>query len=1086
MVITTGTGLVEVLQQVGVLDDSQAEELRRDRRLAALEARALAGELVRRGWLTPYQANQVLPGRAADLVLGQYLLLERLGQGGMGQVFKARHLLLGRIVALKVIRKDRLNNPDAVRRFRREIRAAAQLSHPNVILAFDAEEAGGTHFLAMEYVEGTDLAKLLKERGALPVREACDYVRQAALGLQHAYERGLVHRDVKPSNLLLSGKPDTPLANRTIKVLDLGLARVADPLRHDESSHTLTAEGAVMGTPDYIAPEQIEESREVDIRVDIYSLGCTLYHLLTGRPPFPGGSLGRKLSRHLTAEPAAVESLRLDLPPGLPIVVRQMMAKRPEDRHQTPADVARALTAFTEGPAETVPPPVPVPVRQVPPLAPSTLLAPPDTPFNELNQETTSESADSPRRRQHQIQQLRMLLFSAMGLLVLLCMVALLTPLIGTNNSNRTPERGGEKVRSPLDALSKDSIPVAERFDWQPPELVALLGRHGLRHPGSTSFVNAVCFSPDGQLVASGGEGVVRLWEAATGRERQELHCTGAPTRILALAFSRSGRWLAMGASDTTVRLWERTEKGYKEVDVLGGHSKAVQSVAFTPDEKFLASGGADQKVLVFDINRSPPVPVQTLTGHADQVTSVVFSVDGKTLVTAGNDKTVRLWGREGNDWKEQAIFTLTGTDAQAASAALSPDSQILAAGGADGWVRLWSLDGKPDKPRSEFRAHKGIVSAVAFSPDGRELLTSGHDGQVRIWDELQEKKPAERASLTGHFARVNAAAYAPDGKSLVTGSADGTVRIWDRTADGWRERFPLRGHVGPVRALAFAPDGRALLTGNDMTVLYWRLAGDAWEEPRRVGEVVSPARAVFFLPERARMVAVLNARATLWDTACESFVEPVCSLWPPGTNILAASCPRDGQFLAAGCADKTILVWDLAEPNLKDPLVLPGHKSPVEAVAVSPDGKILASGDGNGELRLWHRPRDQWKERGSIVAHKGKIAALAYTPDGKMLLSAGVDGTLRLWEPDQLKQMATPLEVHDSVVGLALAPDGKTAATIGTDHRLVWWEVGSWKKLGERELPFQPVGIAFAPDGRHLALGNDNGTVYILRLRTY
>ena len=202
----------------------------------------------------------------------------------MGEVFKARHPKLGRVVALKLIRKERLDNPAAVRRFHREVQAAAQLEHPHIVRAYDADEAGDLHYFVMEYVEGTDLARLVKRDGPLTVDRACDYVRQAALGLQHAYERGMVHRDIKPANLLLTAKGDV------VKVLDMGLARLDRPEKDAGASSTLTQEGAVMGTPDYIAPEQARDSHTVDIRADLYSLGCTLYFLLAGRVPFPGGT----------------------------------------------------------------------------------------------------------------------------------------------------------------------------------------------------------------------------------------------------------------------------------------------------------------------------------------------------------------------------------------------------------------------------------------------------------------------------------------------------------------------------------------------------------------------------------------------------------------------------------------------------------------------------------------------------------------------------------------------------------------------------------------------------------------------------
>jgi serine/threonine-protein kinase len=338
MPIASVASLIEALRQRQLLGPAQLEEVANHLQLLFPEPRALARELVQRGWLTPYQVNQLFLGRDQGLVLGNYVLLERLGEGGMGAVFKARHVKLGRVVALKLIRKERLDNPDFVRRFHREVQAAAQLTHPNIVLAYDADQAGDAHFLAMELVEGTDLGKVVKQHGPLPVAAACDYVRQAALGLQHAFEKGLVHRDIKPANLLLT-------VNGVVKVLDLGLARLASVESFLEPSTTLTQEGAVMGTPDFIAPEQARDSHSADIRADIYSLGCTLYFLLTGKVPFPGGSLTEKLLKHQLDAPRPLRGLRAEVPPAVAAVVDKLMAKRPEDRYQSPAEVAAALVA---------------------------------------------------------------------------------------------------------------------------------------------------------------------------------------------------------------------------------------------------------------------------------------------------------------------------------------------------------------------------------------------------------------------------------------------------------------------------------------------------------------------------------------------------------------------------------------------------------------------------------------------------------------------------------------------------------------------------------------------------------------------
>ncbi len=288
-------------------------------------------------------ATVLLPAELADH--SRYRIVAVLGRGGMGVVYKAEHRLMERPVALKVIDRGLTDKPEVVERFRREVKAAAQLTHPNIVHAYDAEQAGDSHFLVMEFVEGTTLARRVEENGPLPIQEACDSIRQAALGLQRAWEHGLVHRDIKPHNLML-----TPQG--VVKVLDFGLARLAGESRPSLPSpadaaapagHLLTQMGMVMGTADYMAPEQATDPHAADIRADVYSLGCTLYYLLTGRPPFPEGTILDKLLAHGQRTPAPPSGV----PAALVRVLERMMAKEPAHRYQTPAEVAEALRPFT-------------------------------------------------------------------------------------------------------------------------------------------------------------------------------------------------------------------------------------------------------------------------------------------------------------------------------------------------------------------------------------------------------------------------------------------------------------------------------------------------------------------------------------------------------------------------------------------------------------------------------------------------------------------------------------------------------------------------------------------------------------------
>jgi serine/threonine protein kinase len=282
----------------------------------------------------------------------RYRIVEVLGQGGMGTVYKAQHRLMERLVALKVIDRSLTGNPAVVERFRREVKAAAQLNHPNIVHAYDAEQAMDTHFLVMEFVEGTTLSSLVEQQGPLPVAQACDYIRQAAVGLQRAFEHGMIHRDIKPHNLMR-----TPLG--VVKILDFGLARLLSetnsPLSSlakeavsvDVSPANLTQMGMVMGTADYMAPEQAIDAHAADICADIYSLGCTLYYLLSGQAPFPEGTVLDKLRAHRTRKPRPLSDFRKDVPPALVRILERMMAKDPDQRYQTPAEAADALMPFT-------------------------------------------------------------------------------------------------------------------------------------------------------------------------------------------------------------------------------------------------------------------------------------------------------------------------------------------------------------------------------------------------------------------------------------------------------------------------------------------------------------------------------------------------------------------------------------------------------------------------------------------------------------------------------------------------------------------------------------------------------------------
>jgi serine/threonine protein kinase len=285
---------------------------------------------------SPPPADTLPPGLADH---PDYEILRELGRGGMGVVYLAENKLMGRKEVLKVVSSHLLNRPRVRERFLREIRLAAQLDHPNVVTAFAASQIGDSLIFSMKYVEGYDLAKLVQKAGPLPVAQACNFVYQAALGLQHAHEHGMVHRDIKPSNLMLTKDGNKPV----IKVLDFGLAKAASERGTDGG---LTQDGQMLGTPHYVAPEQTINAQEADIRADIYSLGCTLYCLLAGHPPFDAPSLYELLQAHHSMDAKPLNFLRPEVPGELAAVVAKMLAKEPQRRFQTPEEVAKALKPF--------------------------------------------------------------------------------------------------------------------------------------------------------------------------------------------------------------------------------------------------------------------------------------------------------------------------------------------------------------------------------------------------------------------------------------------------------------------------------------------------------------------------------------------------------------------------------------------------------------------------------------------------------------------------------------------------------------------------------------------------------------------
>jgi eukaryotic-like serine/threonine-protein kinase len=735
-------------------------------------------------------------------VFAGYTVLRRLGLGGMGAVYLARHPRMQRSVALKLLRSDLCADPDFTRRFEHEVETLAGLSHPHIVSILDCGQHDGQLWLSVQYVDGVDGETALEAAGGLlPADRVLHVVTGVAAALDYAHKRNLVHRDVKPANVLLTAPGDDE--PEWVFLTDFGIAKSLD------GDTRLTRTGNVVATLEYASPEQIEAG-PLDARSDVYSLGCVAHRMLTGSVPYPGESVTAKMRGHLFLPPPRPTSLIPWLAPAVDDVVAQAMAKDPAQRFPTCREFAAALADAIE--AFPAPPSPPYQMRlrssgSGPPSAvgpmssdelaaadrerladlvrrtrffdlPESLIDLPSAPAGRSRPPATVSieigSRDrvrrviidptSPRRPQALVE-----------LVATMEAAGLAHPVRPTTHAPVAPPQTSAGPPTAEQTVT-DFHTVPAAYTAPPPPIERHEAQTRVGGPGSLPARLPAASDPP-LLTTSPGDAASLGWTGAAP-EMLRGHEAGGPLHqgVRCVAFSPDGGLLAANGDDDTVELWNPLTG--ERLRTLTGHSSWVHAVAFSPDGRLLATGSDDKSVRLWDPLTGEQL--RTLTGHQQSVAAVGFSPDGRLLATGGRDKAVLLWdpqtGKRWNPRSGKGLHTRTGHTNGVRTVAFSPDGRLLATGGGDKTVRLWNV--RTGKRLHTLTGHTNGVRTVAFSPDGRLLATGGHDRTVRLWNPLTGE---QLRTLTGHREWVAAVAFSPDGRLFATGSEDGGVRVWHR-----------------------------------------------------------------------------------------------------------------------------------------------------------------------------------------------------------------------------------------------------------------------------------------------------------------
>ena len=791
----------------------------------------------------------------------KYTFLKKLGGGGMGVVYLAEHNLMKRKVAVKLIPPEMIGNSAVRERFVQEVISAAALEHPNVVRAYSAEEFGAHMLFEMEFVDGKDLCQVVKSKGPLPVAHAVNYIRQAAQALQHAMLKRLIHRDIKPGNLMLTRAG-------SVKVADFGLAKFSRETDKDRD-RSLTGANAMMGTPDYMAPEQARNAKSADIRADIYSLGCTFYYLLTGQPPFTGESIADLMFKHWEAPRPDVGLLRNDVPAELSQFIQKMMATEPDDRPQTPKEVVDWLTKFAKGGSAKK----------------ETVVEAKKSADEYLNYQEFTPEPSTPKMRVHQTatqpKKARPLIAGAVA-----CVLVGLAIL----------------AASGVLRLKKDGTVVLENLPADAE--VQIDGETAkVTSNGATYEIRVAADQKHRLQVKKDGFKVFG--------DEVEVDTGGRKSVVV-----RSNRWRAANVSPAQRQPGkvEKSNSGTKALDakVKLGERSNPKNTGPPKDELLLKSEPALPKKDAPIKTEPPPAPItadftenKTLLGHKRTARAIAVSPNGRQILSAGDDKEVYSWfpssdkpmmrlglksegvgafflpgGREAivADCSRAYLIDLASNEEKGvfsvpiggvAAIAGSLDGQHFASLITTGDIIWWNIAKKRPESTIEFKT-KAPVNSVAVTGDGKfAAVGNRNDGMVSVWN-LTEKKLVKK--WVAHAGDVIAVAFSPDGKQLATVGQDNLGQVWNPLTGS--KLSTLKGHTDVPLGVAFGAESAVIVTaGTDKSVRVWSSAtGGAQQSFQANAKIFSLA-----VDPKSRFVAIGLDRGAL-----QMFFLPTVTLKPP------------------------------------------------------------------------------------------------------------------------------------------------------------------------------------------------------------